>query len=190
MNLRQSSKLALLISAAFSAYVINYSIELRSLMIQKLEEQQIALNDFQEWKQEYEKLIPLNEKWENSFNSFEDIRDLLKLHKFLGNIPPSDPEAMLVSKIEEIKHQDIHIGAYSVCVGSFSSEGYEFTADSFNVLLDDLKRLSARPDIKMGSITLSITAQNLNSTGHVKIKDMLKAKAVVDPLCMIFKGIK
>lgn len=191
MNLRQSSKLALLISVAVSAYIGNYSLELRGLMNQKLEEQKTALNDFQEWKQEYERLIPLNEKWEKSFNSFDEIRDLLQLHSFLGSKPFSQPESLVVSKIEEIKFQDIHIGAYKVCMTSLEGAGYVFKDSSFDNLMNDIKVLNDRADILLGRV--SFKRINPNSAAMAKSspedkENSPKAILEVSPLCLIFKG--
>lgn len=173
MNLKSVSLVSLIFAAAVSGLVGSRALEGRELMMAKAQTQAQAASDFQEWKHQYTQLMPLEARWQEAFHSIAEVKDLFSLHRLLGNTPQSNPDTLVVDKIERLIVNDKDLGAQWVCVSSLAAAGIEFIEPDFTTLMAGLSHLAKRPDIQMGEISLSQKEGN--------------ARAVVQPFCLLLR---
>lgn len=121
---------------------------------------QASVNDAtSQWKKDYLLLNHSEKAWTTKYLSFEDVPDIYRLAQSLKineyglthNI-----DDFRISKIENLKPNDIFIGLHSLC---FNNDGASFSvqAPTTDALLAGVLKLTQRTDITMGTITLDFS---------------------------------
>lgn len=164
---------ALLLSLAMSGSIGYTGWKAYKILQAKEQEQSSIVADFTEWKRQYTQLMPLEERWASSLKPVSEVKDLYSLHKVLGNQPQSNPDTLLVERLDELEQNGTKLGAQRVCISSGSSAGMAFVEKDFSTLMEGLRALAMRPDIQMGAVTLS--------------QERGQAKALVSPLCILLR---
>lgn len=143
------------------------------MLAAKAQAQASTVADFQEWKRQYTQLLPLEERWTQALHPSSEAQDLFSLHKILGNEPQSNPDTLLVERLDEVEQNGVKLGAQRVCLSSGSGQGMQFVEKDFTTLMQGLRALTQRSDVQLGAIHLS--------------QDQGRAKAVVTPLCLLLR---
>ncbi len=170
---KDTSMLSLLAALAFSGLLASAGFDSYTAMTDKAQAQAEAVEDFQEWKRQYTQLLPLEGRWSQALRPLNEARDLYTLHQMLGEHPRSNPDTLLVERIERVILNERDLGAQRVCLSSGSGSGVVFTEKDFPTLLAGLEALSLRPDVQMGSVHLS--------------QEKAEARAFVSPLCLLLR---
>lgn len=173
MSTKNVSVVSLLLALGVSFAVGSQGYKAYEQMTAKAAAQAEAVRQFQEWKQQYTRLLPLEAKWNESLKSISDAKDLYTLHTILGNVPSSNPDTLLVERIERLTQNDRDLGAQRVCLSSGGQAGMVFVEKDFPTLMAGLETLSRRPDVQMGTIIFS--------------QDKAQARAAVSPLCLLLR---
>lgn len=164
---------SLLLALCFAAVLGSTGLEGYRAMSDKATAQAEAVSDFQDWKRQYMQLLPLEDKWAKALRPFSEAKDLYSLHGMLGDEPASNPDTLLVEKIERVVLNERDLGAQKVCLSSGSGTGVVFTEKDFPSLMAGLDKLAQRPDVQMGSIEFT--------------QEKAVARAVVAPLCLLLR---
>ncbi|MDU4254436.1 hypothetical protein [Pseudomonas sp.] len=124
-----------------------------------VKERQIAANaELVEWKESYQALLPVNDKFNAFYPSGNDAKDLVALYRLL------DPEKHglhadvdLIRQISAspVEVNGLPVGLQRLCVGN-DSESLTLSASSMTSLRRGLMAMSARKDIDMGSMEVLI----------------------------------
>lgn len=171
---KDTSFLGMLAALVVSGLLAHTGWTAHQIVSAKAQAQAATVSDFQEWKRQYTQLLPLQERWSSSLRPTADAQDLYSLHKILGNQPQSNPDTLLVERLEEVEQNGLKLGAQRVCLSSGAGHpGMVFVEKDFATLMQGLHALTQRVDIQMGSIELS--------------QDQGKARAVVSPLCLLLR---
>ncbi len=164
---------SLLLALCFAAVLGNSGLDGYRAMTDKASAQAEAVSDFQDWKRQYMQLLPLEEKWTQALRPFSQAKDLYSLHGMLGSEPSSNPDTLLVEKLERVVLNERDLGAQKVCLSSGAGAGVVFTEKDFPTLMAGLEKLAQRPDVQMGSVEFS--------------QEKAVARAVVSPLCLLLR---
>lgn len=170
------SFLSLIVSIAIAGVLGSSGYHGYLAMREKAQDQAQAVADFRKWKADYTSLLPVDEKWKTSLRSVAEAKDLLSVYELLGKAPTTNPDALLVEKIEPFKQAEHLLFATRVCLGSTGGSGVTFDAPNFTQLMDGLDVLAKRPDVQMGAVRLT---QGLG-----------KAKASVTGLCLLLRDVE
>ena len=171
--LKNLSLISLLLSLSVAGMAFTAGKEGYLAMTAKAEAQEQAVTAFQSWRSEYKKLLPVEERWKKDLPSALVAKDLFSVYKQVGDAPKTNPDKMLVEKVERLKQGDKDLGANRVCLMSASTSGVLFEGESFAELFKGLKVLAERPDIQMRDVSLSL-------------KDG-KPRAVVGEFCLLMR---
>lgn len=170
---KDTSIVSLLLAVVVAGMLGSSGFEAYKAMDHKADTQAEAVTDFQEWKRQYTQLLPLEEKWATTLRPLNEARDLYSLHQMLGSVPSSNPDTLLVDKLDRVTQNERDLGAQRVCLSSGYGGGVLFAEKDFPTLMAGLEALAKRPDIQMGTIRLS--------------QDKAQARAVVYPLCLLLR---
>lgn len=124
-----------------------------------------------EWKQAYKALLPVNRQWIATFRSTAEAKDLLSIHKLIGleNYGLSaNPDLLQQAGSSEVLLNGVPIGLQEVCV-SINGGGMEMTASNIAELRNGLRAISARQDIRLGSVEYSYTKEGDADRFSVKV---------------------
>lgn len=170
---KETSFASLLVALTILGIAVSGGYEGYRTMSDKAQAQTQAVADFQQWKREYTQLLPVEQAWNAKFKSAEVIKDLYSLYSLLGASPATNPDTLVVDKIERLTQDSIDLHAQRVCLASSTASGVDFEEKSFDTLAKGLEALAARPDVQMGSVTF--------------FYDKDKAHAVVKKLCILIR---
>ncbi|MBN9424613.1 MAG: hypothetical protein BGO63_15255 [Candidatus Accumulibacter sp. 66-26] len=126
---------------------------------QKAAQQKTALAELKRWKSEYEALLPIQTKWNNSLPSVSNIKDKYSLFDAIRLKEyglSSDREKLDIKKIDSIASNGVALNATRICVNSAGESGLTVTAPHFSELLTGLDELTHRRDIEVSNITLAV----------------------------------
>jgi hypothetical protein len=144
-----------------------------SAMFEKAAQQEKVLEDFRQWRSTYEALIPVQKQWSGAFQSANDARDLLSLHKLMGSSLKTDMDRLVVEKIDRLKAGDQELGLSRVCFATVGESGVAFQGESFSVLVSELKTMAARHDIELGRVKI--------------LEHTSKPTALIQGFCLLLK---
>lgn len=164
---------SLLVAVLVAGMLGSSGYEAYKAMDHKADTQAEAVADFQEWKRQYTQLLPLEEKWVQTLRPLSEAKDLYSIHQMLGEQPSSNPDTLLVDKLDRVLQNERDLGAQRVCLSSGYGGGMAFSEKDFPTLMAGLEALAKRPDIQMGAIRLS--------------QDKAQARAVVYPFCLLLR---
>ena len=170
---KDTSMVSLLAALAFACFLGSAGYEGYKVMSDKADAQAATVADFQEWKRQYTKLLPLEDKWNKTLRPFSEAKDLYSLHELLGDQPSSNADLLLAEQIERMVFEGKDLGAQRVCLGTGGGAGMLFVEKDFQTLMTGLDALAQRADIQMGAIELS--------------QDNATARATVAPLCLLLR---
>lgn len=170
---KETSVGSLLLALVVTGIALSGGFESYKAMKDKAEAQTTAVAEFQQWKEQYTQLLPVEQRWSRELQGMSQVKDLYSLYALLGDKPKVNPDTLLVDRIERLKENSVDLGAQRVCVSTGNSGGVDFYDTSFDGLMSGLNTLIARPDVEVGAITFSY--------------DSGKAKASVRDLCLLLR---
>ena len=170
------SLLSLLIALAVAGAAGSAGMQGYTAMTEKARAQEEAVGAFRAWKDEYNNLVPVEERWAADLHSVSEAKDLYSLYGIVGKEPTTNPDLVLVEKAERlvIKGQDLN--ATRLCLTSGGGNGLLFEEKDFSTLYKGLRVLAERPDVQMRDVTFTV----LNG----------KARATVGDFCLLLQDGK
>lgn len=93
-------------------------------------QQEQALEAFRQWKTEYLALKPIQDKWDATYPNAKDIRDVNSLYKLIQGHIQTNPDKLLVEKIERVTSNGIEVGLSRVCLVTSGEMGFAIEAES------------------------------------------------------------
>lgn len=173
MVTKDTSVVSLLVALVFGAIVATSGVDSYKAMSEKAAAQVAAVDSLRDWKRQYAQLIPVEERWTSKLGRFVDAKDLLTIHTLVSkDAPHSNPDTLVVDKIERVVADGRDLGAQRVCISSMSG-GWQLIEPNFPALVAGLQALTARADMETGSITLT--------------QEKGKARAFVSPACLLLR---
>lgn len=170
---KETSMGSLFLAVTLAAILATGGYENWQAMRDKAQAQAAAVSEFQQWKKQYTQLLPVEQQWKEQLRSVDEARDLYSVYTLLGSVPTTNPDTLLIEKIERVTHEGVDLQAQRVCLTSGSAGGVEFEEGSFDTLLKGLNELAARPDVQMSSAVFT--------------HDKGRARAVVKNLCLLLR---
>ena len=155
-----AKKLPLLIAIGFLMIAGVQGLKAYRTLAEKAAAQERATESVERWKQSYMALASTVKQWESSYRHENSIQDLMSLYHAIGLKDyglQSDVDTMILHKVEPVAQNGAALGltcVYLASAGSGDSSGFEVRASSYQNLFTGLKRLSERPDIYIGMITI------------------------------------
>lgn len=114
-----------------------------------------------EWKEAYQALLPVNERWNKAFPDGHAAKDIVSLYRLIdlhqhGLL--ADVDKVAQSESSEVLINGYQVGLQRLCV---STEGnvMKIGADSIKELRSGLRGLAGRHDIDMGEMIFSLDSQ-------------------------------
>ena len=132
-----------------------------NLALNKLNEQRQTIQEFRQWKQEYTTLMPVRDRWDNSFPKTGTIKDLFSLYELLPEGTTTNPDRLVIEKIERVKVNGKDVGLNKICMTSMGGNGVIFEGKSPSSLLKTVKLLQEKPYIRLESIRLANDKEKL-----------------------------
>ena len=156
--LKSVSVPALLGALIFAGIAITGAIDGRKVMTEKAQQQEVSVQDFKRWKDQYTKLLPVEQEWNSSIKPANTVKDIFSLQEILGNDPKSDPDGIIVDRIEPFLLNEKPTGSSKVCFHSNTSSGMLFTGDKPSELVAAVSKLAKRVDISFSAMELQYDA--------------------------------
>ena len=157
-----TSRLWWLIALAFAAILATGGIKGYRILSNKAGEQETVTESVIRWKQNYLALAESIKRWDASYRREESIPDMLSLIavvNFGAYGLASDPDTIMIQKIDQVRRGNAPIGLSSVCLASAGAPGtsaLELNAPSYAALFEGVQRLARRADISIGSIAIRV----------------------------------
>ena len=157
-----TSRLWWLLALAFSAILATGGVKGYKILSNKAGEQDAVTESVIRWKQNYLALAESIKRWDASYRREESIPDMLSLIAAvnLGTYGlASDPDTIMIQKIDQVRRGNASIGLSSVCLASAGAPGagaLEVNAPSYAALFAGLQRLAGRADVSIGSIAIRV----------------------------------
>jgi len=128
----------------------------------------VANNQLIEWKSSYEALLPVNERFVNTFPAGDDAKDLVTLYRMLDvekhNLV-ADVDMIRQTSASVVEVNGMQIGLQSLCLSN-DSDALSVTAKSIRELRLGLRALSERKDVDLGTVQVELK----NGLAVAKIK--------------------
>lgn len=170
---KHTSIISLAVALIISAVIGTSGIDAYKAMSLKAKAQADAVDSLREWKRQYKLLLPVEAHWNSALGQVSAASDLLTIHTLLSkDAPSSNPDTLLVEKIDRLVVDNQDLGAQSVCVTSMGRP-WTVSEKSFSELLQGMQRLMDRPDIKLGTIILR--------------QEKGRATAQISPACILLR---
>ncbi|MBA1280202.1 hypothetical protein [Stutzerimonas stutzeri] len=139
--------------------------------LNSIEHRQIAANDqLIEWKTSYEALLPVNRSFAKVYPSGDEAKDLVSLYR-LVNVEQhrlmADVDLVRQTSATAVEVNGMPIGLQRLCLSN-SGDVMALTAESIRDLRVGMRSLSARRDIDMGTIEVTLD----DGKAVAKVNDM------------------
>lgn len=170
---KDTSVPALLLALALAGIAGSGGFEARQALVDKAQAQSDEVSAFQEWSRKYTQLLPIEKRWTESFSSAAAVKDLFSVYRRLGEVPHTNPDKLIVTKVERLTLNGKELGGQRMCLGTAGDQGLVFEEASFEPLMAGLRTLSERVDVQMGVATF---------TYHEG-----KARASMQNFCLLFR---
>jgi hypothetical protein len=121
--------------------------------------QEGVTQSLERWHQSYQALGESRVKWAKSFQREDSVQDVISLIGLLdlnsyGLL--TDTDSVVLTKVEQIKHNDAVLGLTKICMGTGTGDGgaLEVKSQNYQTLLNGIEMLAKRSDIYIGNIAL------------------------------------
>lgn len=115
-----------------------------------------------EWKEAYQALLPVNERWKKAFISAAEVPDQLSLTRVV-NVEQYglklDTDRVTQIGSEEVQVNGMPVGVQKLCIGT-GSAGMEVSAKTMSELRTGMRGLASRKDLEMGTIEYAFSKGN------------------------------
>lgn len=155
MQAKNTSLLSLILGLSVTLILTTGAWRGYTLVQGKLNEQRQTIQEFRQWKQEYTNLMPVRDQWDNSFPKTSTIKDLFSLYELLPEGTSTNPDRLMVEKIERVKVNGKDVGLNKICVTSMGSNGMVFEGKTPSALLHTVKLLQSKPYIRLDGIRIA-----------------------------------
>jgi len=155
-----AQKLPLLIAMGFLIVAGVQGLKAYRTLSEKAVAQERATESVERWKQSYAALAGTVKRWESSYRHENSIQDLMSLYNAIGLEEyglQTDVDTMILNKVEPVTQNGVALGltcVYLASAGSGDTSSLEVRASNYQHLFAGVKRLSERPDIYIGMITI------------------------------------
>jgi len=155
-----AKKVPLLIAVGFLIIAGVHSLKAYRTLVEKAEAQERVTESIERWKQSYAALVGTIKRWESSYRNENSIQDLMSLYNAIGLKEyglQTDVDTLILNKVEPVTQNGIALGltcVYLVSADSGDGSSLVVRASNYQNLFAGLKRLSERPDIHIGMITI------------------------------------
>jgi hypothetical protein len=170
---KQTSLLSLAAALALAAFMGFTARDAYLAIKVKAEAQEASVVSFQNWKRQYTQLLPVEKRWNESLRTVAGVKDIYTLYGLVGPRPHTNPDVLLVDRIDRLTEDGKDLGASRVCISSSGAPGLVFEQASFRELFDGLNTQVQRADLQVGSLTFSY--------------EKGKARAVVGEYCLVMR---
>jgi hypothetical protein len=152
-------KVPLIVVVAFAAVLGMQGVKSFRALAEKALAQEAVTESVMQWKQGYMAFADTVKKWDGSFRSEDSVQDLISLYSVVGLSSyglRADSDTLLLNKVAPVAQGGIAIGLTQFCIASASRpEGaLDVEAANYQALFAGLRRLSQRPDVSIGSISI------------------------------------
>ncbi len=111
-----------------------------------------------EWKEAYQALLPVNERWQAAFIGFDSVSDQLTLTRIV-NIEQYGLN-LDVDRVEQVGSEEVvvngmPIGLQKLCIAT-GREALEVSSTSMSGLRAGMRAMALRADIEMGTVEYAI----------------------------------
>ncbi|GAB6040882.1 hypothetical protein [Endothiovibrio diazotrophicus] len=128
-----------------------------SLLAKKTAQQRRETAAVARWQAQRDELAPVAGRWRATFPSSAAIRDLAGLHRALRIEGLTvDPDTLAVAGVHPETDQGVALGVSRLCVRTAGTTGLEAGVRSASEALAALTALTARPDLRIGGVTLAL----------------------------------
>lgn len=122
-------------------------------ILSQLKARQVQANDrFYDWRNAYEALQPVNEKWRVAYPP--NVKDLVELYQKINlekHGLKADVDAVRQTEVATVYVKGFNVGLQSLCIGT-NGQKVRLTSPTASGLRQGLESLAARKDIELGSL--------------------------------------
>jgi len=132
-------------------------------LVAKAAEQDKVTESVQRWKSSYEALADVRQRWDKYYQPTSAIRDIVSSNQSLYAKVGleryglrTDQDNLVLNTDNPVTQNGTPIGLIKACMGTGTAEGGALIveADNYAQLFDGINKLSRRPDIYIGNITV------------------------------------
>jgi len=155
-----SIKLLAALALGFTVVSATQGLKAHRILTAKATAQDEVTESVHRWKQNYMALGESVKRWDRDYRQQDSVQDLMSLFAVINLNEygiSANTDAMILNKIDQVTQNGMQIGLTRICLsstGSGDSSALEVRAPTYQALFDGLKRLSKRPDIYIGTISI------------------------------------
>lgn len=164
-----NKNISLLVGAALAGVFLVLTPQSWSA-ISKIKDRQVSANvNFQEWKNAYHALLPVNDRWVKVYPDGRKAKDVVSLYRLIGLDRyklVADIDKVSQSASSDVLVNGVQVGLQNLCMGSEGAV-MKISAGSIKELRDGLRSFSMRSDIDIGGIVFGFDSETSNPVAEV-----------------------
>lgn len=159
-SLSRVRKTHLFIAFGVSVVMLLQGVKAYTTLTEKARSQEEVTEGVFRWKQSYMALADTVKKWEKNYrseNSVQDIFSIISLVSLSEYGLSAGTDDLVLTKVDPVVHNGFPVGLTKVCLASAKggdSSGLKVQAPTYESLFPAIKRLSRRPDVYIGTISI------------------------------------